>query len=43
MKEIKIYPARDSGWMYEVWVAARALVIGHCRTREAAEEQARLA
>ena len=43
MRQIRVYPAMDSGWIYEVWIAARAIVIGHCATREAAEEQARLA
>jgi hypothetical protein len=43
MAEIRIYRATDDGWIYEVWIAARPVVIGQCRTREAAEEQARLA
>lgn len=40
---VKVYPARSGGWIYEVWIGARAVVVGWCRTREAAEEEARLA
>jgi hypothetical protein len=39
---VKIYPARSGGWIYEVWVAARLIVIGWSRTREAAEHEALL-
>ena len=42
MKDVNIYPA-SGGWMYEVWIAARLVVIGWCRTREAAESEAALA
>jgi hypothetical protein len=28
--------------MYEVWIAARPVVVGWCRTREAAEQEASL-
>ena len=40
---INIYPAESGGWMYEVWVGARPVVVGWCRTREAAEKAAALA
>lgn len=40
---VHIYPSRAGGWFYEVWIAARPVVIGWCRTREAAEQQAELA
>jgi hypothetical protein len=40
MKRVTIYPAESGKWIYEVWVAARAVVIGCCATREAAERQA---
>ena len=40
MKHVNIYPAPSGGWIYEVWVAARAVVIGCCGTREAAEHEA---
>ena len=40
MKRVNIYPATSGGWIYEVWVAARAVVIGCCGTREAAEHEA---
>src|SRR5690349_8236457 len=35
MKRVLIYKSATGGWMYEVWIATRAIVIGHCRTREA--------
>ena len=41
MKSINIYKSSAGGWIYEVWFAARAIVIGYCLTREAAEAQAR--
>jgi hypothetical protein len=43
MKGIKVYPSKSGGWIYEVWIAARLVVIGCCRTREAAEQAASLA
>ena len=42
MKDVNIYPIESGGWMYEVWIAARAVVVGWCRTREAAELEASL-
>ena len=43
MNNVHVYPAPSGGWMYEVWVAARPVVIGWCATRQAAEDQGRLA
>jgi hypothetical protein len=43
VKDINVYPAATGGWIYEVWIAARAVVIGWCATREAAERSARMA
>jgi hypothetical protein len=43
MTEVKIYPAAHGGWMYVVVVAARAVVIGWCHSREQAERQAAVA
>jgi hypothetical protein len=43
MKGVNIYPAQTGGWMYEVWIAARLVVIGWCRTREGAEHEAAVA
>jgi len=40
MNAVKIYPSRSGGWIYEVWVAERLIVIGCCHTREAAEREA---
>ena len=37
MKEIKVYPAAAGGWIYEIWIAARPVVIGWCAARETAE------
>jgi hypothetical protein len=37
VNNVHVYPAPSGGWIYEVWVAARAVVVGWCRTREAAE------
>ena len=42
MRRVSIYESPEGGWTYEVWVAARAIVIGHCRTREAAVLEAGL-
>jgi len=43
MKDINVYPGQSGGWIYEVRIADRAVVIGWCLTREAAEQAARLA
>ena len=43
MKGVKLYPGISGGWIYEVWIAARPVVIGWCRTKEAAEHEAALA
>jgi hypothetical protein len=40
MNDVKVYPSRSGGWIYEVWVAARLIVIGWSHTREAAEYEA---
>jgi hypothetical protein len=42
MNGVRIYPARSGGWIYEVWVEARLVVIGWSRSREAAEHEALL-
>ena len=42
-KDVSVYPAQRGGWIYEVWIAARLVVIGWSRTREAAEHEAALA
>jgi hypothetical protein len=42
MKQVTICESPTGGWMYTVFIAARAIVIGHCRTREAAELEAGL-
>ena len=41
MRKVSIYKSAG-GWIYEVWIAARAIVIGRCETREAAEAEAAL-
>lgn len=43
MKDINVYPAATGGWIYEVWIAARPVVVGWCATREGAEHEARMA
>jgi hypothetical protein len=43
MTDVNVYPSQTGGWIYEVWVAARLVVIGWCHTREAAELEASLA
>jgi hypothetical protein len=43
MRELKLYPAPAGGWIYEVWIAARPVVVGWCQTREAALHEANLA
>ncbi len=40
MKRVTIYAGRSGSWIYEVWIATRAVVVGCCATREAAEQQA---
>jgi hypothetical protein len=42
MKDINVYPAQSGGWIYEVWIAKRPVVVGWCHTRQAAEQQASL-
>lgn len=42
-KKISVYPVQSGGWMYEVRIADRPVVVGWCRTREAAEQAAALA
>lgn len=43
MKDVNVYPSESGGWIYEVWVAARLVVIGRCETREDALHEAALA
>jgi hypothetical protein len=43
MKDVNVYPGQFGGWIYEVWIEQRAVVVGWCHTREAAEQQAFLA
>ena len=38
VNDVRIYPAQSGGWIYEVWIAARPVVIGWCHTREGALE-----
>jgi hypothetical protein len=40
MNDIHLYPGLSGGWVYEVWFAQRAVVVGWCQTREAAAYQA---
>ena len=42
MKKVIVYKSGAGGWIYEVWIATRAIVIGRCCTREAAESEAAL-
>jgi hypothetical protein len=42
VKDVNIYPVKTGGWMYEVWIQSRAVVVGWCHTREAAEHEASL-
>jgi hypothetical protein len=39
----RLYPAQAGGWIYEVWIASRPVVVGWCHTREAALQEASLA
>ena len=43
MRDVNVYPAQAGGWIYEVWIAARPVIIGWCQTREAALLEAALA
>jgi hypothetical protein len=40
MKDINVYPSQFGGWIYEVWIAARPVIVGWCHTKEAAEHEA---
>ena len=42
MNGVKVYPVESGGWMYEVWVEARLVVIGWSHSREGAEHEALL-
>jgi hypothetical protein len=42
MKHVTIYAGKSGNWIYEVWIATRAVVVGCCSSREAAEQQASL-
>jgi hypothetical protein len=42
MKGVNVYAAQAGGWIYEVWIAKRPVVVGWCHTREEAEQEARL-
>ena len=42
MRDTNIYPAESGGWIYEVWISKRPVIIGWCQTREAAEHEASL-
>ena len=42
-KKISVYAVQSGGWMYEVRIDERPVVVGWCRTREAAEKAAHLA
>lgn len=42
MRDVNVYPADSGGWIYEVWIGERPVVIGWCQTREAAEQEASL-
>lgn len=39
----RLYPAEGGGWIYEVWIASRPVVIGWCHTQAAALQEASLA
>jgi hypothetical protein len=43
VNSVHVYPEASGGWIFEVRVAARAVVVGWCQTREAAEQAAALA
>jgi hypothetical protein len=40
--EVKIHPSATGGWIYEVWIENRPVIIGWCKTREKAEDEAAL-
>ena len=42
MRKTNIYPSQR-GWLWEVWIDARLVIIGWSLTRERAELQARMA
>ena len=42
MRETRVYPS-ELGWLWQVWIDARLVVIGWARTRERAELQAKMA
>lgn len=42
MTEVKVRPSEEGGWIYEVWIEHRPVVIGWCETRAKAEEEAAL-
>jgi hypothetical protein len=42
LTEVKIRPSASGGWIYEVWIQNRPVVIGWCKTREKAEGEAAL-
>jgi hypothetical protein len=42
MTEVKIHPSATGGWIYEVWIENRPVVVGWCETREKAEGEAAL-
>jgi hypothetical protein len=42
-KNVNVYPSETGGWIYEVWIDLRPVVIGCCPTREEAEHEAELA
>ncbi len=39
----RLYPAQGGGWIYEVWIASRPVVVGWCHTQAAALQEASLA
>ena len=43
MRDVNVYRSQSGGWIYEVWIAARLVIIGCCLTREAAELEAAIA
>jgi hypothetical protein len=43
VKDVNVYAAQTGGWIYEVWIGHRPVVVGWCHTRQAAEHEAFLA
>lgn len=39
----RLYPAEGGGWIYEVWIASRPVIVGWCHTQQAALQEASLA